>query len=51
MAPGILRTGGADEQAQPFTTAEPLRVTAEMAEWADTLPDRLLRLYPAISPA
>jgi hypothetical protein len=43
--------GGADEQAQPFTTAEPLRVTAEMAEWADTLPDRLLRLHPAISPA
>jgi hypothetical protein len=43
-------TGGADEHAQPFTTAEPLRVTAEMAEWADTLPEGLLRLDPAIRP-
>ncbi|MEV0291417.1 MULTISPECIES: hypothetical protein [unclassified Kribbella] len=44
-------TGSADAQAQPFATAEPFRVTAEMAEWADTLPAGLLRLNPAISPA
>jgi hypothetical protein len=41
----------ADEQAQPFTTAAPLRVTAEMAEWADSLPEGLLRLHPALNPA
>jgi hypothetical protein len=44
-------TGGADEHAQPFTTAEPFRVTAELTDWADTLPDGLLRLLPAIRPA
>jgi hypothetical protein len=44
-------TGRADEQAQPFTTAEPFRVTADMAEWADALPEGLLRLYPALIPA
>ncbi|MEV0793596.1 hypothetical protein [Kribbella sp. NPDC050459] len=42
---------GADAQAQPFVMVEPFRVTAEMAEWADTLPEGLLRLRPAISPA
>jgi len=42
---------GADAQAQPFVMVEPFRVTAEMAEWADTLPSGLLRLRPAISPA
>jgi hypothetical protein len=41
----------ADAQAQPFITAEPFRVTAEMAEWADALPEGLLRLRPALSPA
>jgi hypothetical protein len=40
--------GSADEHAQPYTTAEPIRVTTEMADWADTLPDGLLRLRPAI---
>jgi hypothetical protein len=39
-----------DAQAQPFITAQPVRVTAEMADWADTLPAGLLRLRPAISP-
>ncbi len=43
--------GGADEQAQPLTTAEPFRVTAEMADWADTLPEGLLRLDPTLGPA
>jgi hypothetical protein len=42
---------GADGQAQPFITAELFRVTAEMAEWADMLPERLLRLRPALRPA
>jgi hypothetical protein len=40
-----------DAQAQPFITAELFRVTAEMAEWADSLPEGLLRLRPSISPA
>jgi hypothetical protein len=44
-------TGSADPQAQPFATAEPFRVTADMAEWADTLPAGLLRLNPALRPA
>lgn len=46
-----LGIGNADERAQPFASAWPFRVTAEMAEWADTLPDELLRLYPALIPA
>ncbi|WP_329482233.1 hypothetical protein OG555_08390 [Kribbella sp. NBC_01484] len=41
----------ADAQAQPFIRAELFRVTAEMADWADSLPDGLLRLRPALSPA
>ncbi|WP_427895783.1 hypothetical protein ACQHIV_18035 [Kribbella sp. GL6] len=44
-------TGHADEQGQPFAEAEPCRVTNEMAEWADTLPDGLLRLSPILIPA
>jgi hypothetical protein len=42
---------GADAQAQPFITAELFRVTAEMADWADMLPEGRLRLRPALSPA
>jgi hypothetical protein len=42
---------GSDAQAQPFITAELFRVTAEIAEWADSLPEGLLRLRPALSPA
>lgn len=41
----------ADAQAQPSITAQPFRVTPEMAEWADSLPAGLLRLRPALSPA
>ena len=41
---------GPDAQAQPFIRAELFRVTAEMAEWADTLPAGLLRLHPALTP-
>jgi hypothetical protein len=40
-----------DLQAQPSITAAPLWVTTEMAEWAGTLPEGLLRLDPALSPA
>lgn len=42
---------GSDEQAQPFITAQLFRVTADIADWADTLPEGLLRLCPALSPA
>jgi hypothetical protein len=41
----------ADAQAQPVITAKPFRVTAEMADWADSLPAGLLRLNPALAPA
>jgi hypothetical protein len=40
----------ADAQAQPYITAQLFRVTADMAEWADTLPAGLLRLNPALRP-
>jgi hypothetical protein len=46
-----LGIGGTDERAQPFATAWPFRVTAEMADWADTLAEELLRVYPALTPA
>ncbi|TDW98590.1 hypothetical protein EV647_3314 [Kribbella sp. VKM Ac-2566] len=42
---------GSDEQAQPFIAAMMFRVTAEMAEWADALPEGLVRLEPTLSPA
>lgn len=43
--------GGIDEHGQPFASAWPFRVTRDMAEWAGTLPEGLLRLFPAIRPA
>ena len=46
-----IGAGSQDPQAQPFAEAEPFRVTADMAEWADTLPPELVRLHPAIRPA
>jgi hypothetical protein len=42
---------GADEHAQAFIVVELLRVTAELADWADTLPDGLLTLRPSLTPA
>jgi hypothetical protein len=39
-----------DEHAQPFIEVHLLRVTAELADWADTLPDGLLKLVPALTP-
>lgn len=44
-------TGNSDPQGQPFATAEPVRVTPELAAWADTLPKGLLLLHPTIIPA
>jgi hypothetical protein len=43
--------GGVDDDAQPFAHAEPFRVTDELADWADTLPEGLLRLCPTLTPA
>ncbi|MEV5960985.1 hypothetical protein AB0L70_04430 [Kribbella sp. NPDC051952] len=42
---------GSDAQAQPFITAQLFRVTAEIADWADTLPEGLLRISSALTPA
>lgn len=44
-------TGNSDPQGQPFATAEPVRVTPELAAWADTLAKGLLVLNPTIAPA
>jgi hypothetical protein len=38
-----------DAQAQPFITTQLFRVTPEIAEWADSLPEGLLHLRPSIS--
>ncbi|WP_371400865.1 hypothetical protein OHA10_23155 [Kribbella sp. NBC_00662] len=40
-----------DEQAQPFIPVMMFRVTAELAEWADALPEGLVRLEPSLNPA
>lgn len=42
---------GSDLQAQPFITARLFRITPEIADWSDRLPEGLLRLDPALSPA
>jgi hypothetical protein len=44
-------TGGLDHDGQPFAWAELMRVTDELADWADTLPDGLLELRPSMTPA
>ncbi|GAA1129562.1 hypothetical protein GCM10009630_29340 [Kribbella jejuensis] len=44
-------TGNSDAQGQPFARAEPVRVTPELAAWADTLPHGVLLLDPTITPA
>lgn len=49
---GIYRSGQAcDEQAQASVTASPVRVTDEIADWADTLPAGLLAFEPCLTPA
>jgi hypothetical protein len=41
---------GADEHAQAYIEVQLLRVTAELADWADTLPAGLLTLLPSLAP-
>lgn len=40
-----------DDEGQPYLRVSLFRVSAAMAAWADTLPDGVLRLRPAITPA
>lgn len=40
-----------DTQCQPYADAMLTRVSADLAAWADTLPDGLLTLHPAMTPA
>lgn len=40
-----------DAQTQPYAEATLTRVSAHLAAWADTLPDDLLTLSPAMTPA
>ena len=42
---------GMDAQGQPYAEAALTRISAELAAWADTLPDGLLTLHPAMTPA
>lgn len=42
---------GSDAQAQVLIPVSLFRVTADAAEWADTLPEGLVRLEPTLSPA
>jgi len=41
----------ADEYAQPSIEVQLLRVTDELADWADTLPDAILKMTPSLVPA
>jgi len=43
--------GGLDHDGQPYAFAELVRVTDDLADWADTLPDGLLELRPSMTPA
>jgi len=38
-------------QCQPYAEVFLTRVSADLAAWADTLPDGLLTLHPAMKPA
>jgi hypothetical protein len=40
-----------DPRCQPYAEATLTRVCSDLAAWADTLPDDLLRLTPAMTPA
>lgn len=40
-----------DARCQPYAEATLTRVSRDLAEWADTLPDGLLALTPAMTPA
>lgn len=41
---------GMDAQCQPYADVVLTRISADLAAWADTLPDGLLTLHPAMSP-
>jgi hypothetical protein len=43
--------GGLDHDGQPHAFAELMRVTDDLADWADTLPDGLLELRASMTPA
>ena len=43
--------GGLDQDGQPHAFAELMRVTDDLADWADTLPDGLLELRASMTPA
>jgi hypothetical protein len=47
----IWSAAGLDQDGQPHAHAELVRVTDDLAAWADTLPDGLLDLRPTIIPA
>lgn len=42
---------GLDASSQPYAFAALTRVSADLASWADTLPEGLLTLHPAMRPA
>jgi hypothetical protein len=42
---------GLDSQCQPYAEATLTRVSPDLAVWADSLPDDLLTLTPAMRPA
>jgi hypothetical protein len=42
---------GMTAQCQPYAEVVLTRITADLAAWADTLPDGLLNLYPILKPA
>ena len=42
---------GLDARSQPYAQATLTQVSSEVAAWADTLPEDLLRLTPAMQPA
>jgi len=43
--------GGLDQDGQPYAFAELMRVTDDLADWADTLPGGLLELRPSMTPS
>jgi hypothetical protein len=47
----ICGAAGLDHVGQPYAFAELMRVTGDLADWADTLPDGLLELRPSMTPA
>ena len=46
-----LMFGHHDDRAQASVRVELMWITAELADWADSLPDGLLTLVPSLAPA